>query len=750
MIRNIKHPDVQINEVDNTTIIQPPLGSTTLILGYADSGKSYFPTSPTSNQSWLNAFGKPTNDAERYFYYACKEVIDLGTNLIAMRLPYNNVMEGNYKSIGLRISDDLECNGVDAWSSDTDLRYQNIGPSLTPLAGTIDYTLPIQVSGVNLLPNKDYNTMIETQDSGAFNALDHFTIVMDQKNTLGGVDEKSGIFVVLFDYVDGVIKQRVTDAPSTTVMDNILGISLPEGSASYDKGVTVSDIWNSTTIEGVLVDNYDNFNTKLSDELRSSSISESVSGLFPAIEFINDGTEVSTEYSKWLGIAVCKASPDVNDEGKMSVQVLESFMGSIIPESKDNATNASIYLPDQINGFSKYIKLYGNRALLDDLTEGTSPILADNVAIFAPYAYPELMNFNSSDSAKRIRGDKLTEDIDLALSKVKNRKEFDIDLVVDAGLSTIAEFTDEYDTISTPENEQGSYYDSESNVEDLVISQNNQPFSWRAVVNKFRDFAQTTRKDCLAIVPSPRHMELIGAERRIKLSDPTLDFANIISPQLRYITGLNSSYAAIYTNWGLIRDSISGKNIWIPPTIKATGVHIFTELNANYWDSPAGYNRGVMSGLLGLAFQPDDLNADDLYIKSLNYAFKDKVAGYILEGQKTTQTRPSSFDRINVRKLFNRLERVTYNSLKFYVHEPNNVTTRRNILSELNPIFSDVRTRGGIFDYRLVCDESNNTPDVIDRNELNLTVMIKPTRTAEFIIGTFVGVRTGDDFGEFV
>lgn len=750
MIRQINHPDVEIKELDETTIAQPPVGSTTLVLGYSDSGKSYYPTRPTSNQSLINAYGKPTNDAERYFYYACKEVVDLGTNLIAIRLPYNNVMEKNYKSVGLRISDDLECNGIDAWTSTSDLRYQNIGPALVPLSGTIDYTLPISVSGANLLTNDEYNTMIDTKDSGAYNALDHFTVIMDQKNTLGDVDEKTGIFIVLYDYVDGVIKQRVTDAPTTTILDNILGVALPDGSASFDQGETVSDIWNNTTIDGVLVDSFDNFTVKLSDELRSSSISESISGLFPTIEYKNNGSEVSTEFSKWVGIAVCKATPDTNEDGKLNVQVLENFAGSIIPGSKDNATNASIFLPDQINGFSKYIRLYGNNALLQDLTEGTSPILADNVAVFAPYTYPELLNFNSSDSAKRIKGDTITSDMEIAFSKVKNRKDTDVDLIVDAGLSTIAEFTDEYDTANTPEDEQGAFFDSESNVEALPISENNQPFSWRAVVNSFRDFAQTTRRDCLAIVDSPRHMELNGAERRIKLSDPTLDFANIISPQLRYITGINSSYAAIYSNWRLFRDGISGNNIWTPPTIKAAGVHLFTELNAEFWDAPAGYNRGVMSGVLGLAFQPDDLNMDDLYTKSINYAIKDKTAGYILEGQKTSQTRSSAFDRINVRKLFNRMERFTYNALKFYVYEPNNVTTRRDILSELNPVFADVRARGGIYDYRLICDETNNTPDVIDRNELNLTVMIKPTRTAEFIIGTFIGVRTGDDFGNFV
>jgi hypothetical protein len=336
------------------------------------------------------------------------------------------------------------------------------------------------------------------------------------------------------------------------------------------------------------------------------------------------------------------------------------------------------------------------------------------------------------------------------LSKVENIDEIDIDLVADCGLSTIAEYTDVYDTTATPIDEQGVIFQSEGNAEALPISGNNKPFSWRAVVNTFRDFAQNTRRDCLAIVDTPRHMELNGASKRIKLSDPTKTFSNVISPQLRYITGVNSSYVAMYSNWRLIRDGGSGKNIWTPPTITTAGIHMNTAFNFDYWEAPAGYNRGIIPGILDLAFQPNKLNMDDLYTKSINYAIFDRLAGFVLEGQKTTQTRPSAFDRINVRYLFNRLERTTYHALKFFKYEPNNIFTRREVIAVLNPIFSDVRTRGGVFDYRIICDESNNTPDVIDRNELRITVMIKPTRTAEFIVATFVGVRTGDDFGQFV
>jgi hypothetical protein len=746
-LRRINHPDVEINEVDRTQIAPLPAGSTTLILGYSDSGKSYNPVSPTSIQDIRNTLGVPTNDAERYMYYGCKEVIDNGGNLVAIRLPYNNLMEKHYKTISLKISDDLTCNGIDDWTSSTDDRYKSFGNALVPLAGTIDYTLPIQVGAPSLMTNAEYNTMIETGDSYSYDEQSHFTIVMDKKDTLGGVDETSGIFIAFFDFVDGVIKQRVTDAANTTVLDSVKGIALPDGSASYDLGVEVNDIWSAQTIDGVLEDSYDLFSEKLSDELRSSSVSESLAALFPGISYSEDGETIETDLSKFVGVAVCKTTPNANDEGKLNVQVIESFIGSVDPTSRDNVTAQSTYLPDSVNGFSKYIRIYGNGPELKILND---QVLTDKVAVFAPYNYPALLNFNATESAKRIQGDKITGAMEIALEKVENIDELDIDLILDAGLSTISEFTDVYDVDNTPVDEQGILFEDEGLTEALVLSATNKPDSWRAVISMFRDFAQSTRRDCLAILDTPRHMELIGATKRIKLSDPEKTFSNVISPQLRYIAGINSSYTALYSNWQKIRDGISGTNIWLPPTIKAAGVHLYTEFTANYWDAPAGYNRGILSDVLDVAYQPNKRNMDDLYTKSINYVQFDRSAGFVQEGQKTTQIKPSAFDRINVRKLFNRLERVTYKALKFFKYEPNNVFTRREVVSVLDPVFADAKIRGGIFDYQIICDESNNTPDVIDRNELRITVLIKPTRTAEFIVATFVGVRTGDDFGQFV
>jgi phage tail sheath protein FI len=124
--------------------------------------------------------------------------------------------------------------------------------------------------------------------------------------------------------------------------------------------------------------------------------------------------------------------------------------------------------------------------------------------------------------------------------------------------------------------------------------------------------------------------------------------------------------------------------------------------------------------------------------------------GFAIFGQKTMQAKPSAFDRINVRRLFLYLQKATMNTVKYFVFEPNTLFTRTQVLNVLRPIFEEVKNTQGMFDYLLVCDERNNSPDVIDRNELVIDIYIKPTRAAEFILVNFYATRTGQDFSELV
>ena len=150
-----------------------------------------------------------------------------------------------------------------------------------------------------------------------------------------------------------------------------------------------------------------------------------------------------------------------------------------------------------------------------------------------------------------------------------------------------------------------------------------------------------------------------------------------------------------------------------------------------------------------MAIEPNQKQRDDLYKFGLNpiSSFKE---GFVIFGQKTLQKQPGAFDRINVRRLFLILEKITKATSRYYIFEPNTLFTRTRFKDDLRPIFEKAKRNEGVYDYILVCDERNNTPDVIDANEMVMDIYIKPVRAAEFILVNFYATRTGTDFEELI
>ena len=176
-----------------------------------------------------------------------------------------------------------------------------------------------------------------------------------------------------------------------------------------------------------------------------------------------------------------------------------------------------------------------------------------------------------------------------------------------------------------------------------------------------------------------------------------------------------------------------------------------SDANEFPWAAPAGYNRGLLTTTaLDLAINPNQKQRDEFYKANINPVMFSASQGMVVMGQKTLSKKPSAFDRLNVRRLFQWLERPTKKVSQFFLFEPNNVFTRTRMLHVLTPIFEYAKQNGGMYDYLLVADERNNTPEVIDANELHVDCYIKPTRTAEFIICTFTATRTDASFKEII
>jgi hypothetical protein len=208
----------------------------------------------------------------------------------------------------------------------------------------------------------------------------------------------------------------------------------------------------------------------------------------------------------------------------------------------------------------------------------------------------------------------------------------------------------------------------------------------------------------------------------------------------------NSSYAASYWPW-LQMSSALGKNVWVPASTVIPGVFAFTDGAAAPWFAPAGLVRGGLVGILQAEKKLTRTDRDTLYNGKVNPIATFPGTGIAVFGQKTLQTKASALDRVNVRRLLIELKEFVGNQSKNLVFEQNTIATRNRFLAAVNPYLESVTQRQGLYAYRVVMDDTNNTADVVDRNQLVGQIFIQPAKTAEFIVLDFVVEPTGATFG---
>jgi hypothetical protein len=248
----------------------------------------------------------------------------------------------------------------------------------------------------------------------------------------------------------------------------------------------------------------------------------------------------------------------------------------------------------------------------------------------------------------------------------------------------------------------------------------------------------TARKDCVAFI-SPARADVVNVANAITQTQNVVGFAD----------GLPStSYAVIDSGYKYMYDKYNDIFRFVPLNGDIAGLCARTDNIADPFFSPAGFNRGQIRGAVKLAFNPNQSQRDELYKARVNPVTAFPGQGTVLFGDKTAQSKPSAFDRINVRRLFITLEKAISTAAKFQLFEFNDEFTRAQFRNLVEPFLRDVQGRRGITDFSLVCDDSNNTADVIDRNEFRADIFVKPARSINFIQLNFVATRTGVAFSE--
>ena len=388
----------------------------------------------------------------------------------------------------------------------------------------------------------------------------------------------------------------------------------------------------------------------------------------------------------------------VDADGKFtgtSGTVLETFPFVSLASNAKTADGSTNYVRDVINRTSRYIWMAGFDSDYSVANAGTAATSGKDYQLSAGVLDAKNYDLDSGDESENMDvGDYIT-----GFDQLEDKDAIQVDMLI------APQMTSRTDTTT--------------------------------IVNDLVSIAQGTRKDCV-VVASPARSDIVGG------SDPVNDTVTTAG------TFTSSSYLVVDNNYLKVYDKYNDEFIFIPANSSTAGIMAATDVNAASWFSPAGPRRGQYLGVTGIAYSPNKAERDVLYRNGVNPIANIPGQGLLLFGDKTKLARPSAFDRINVRRLFIVLEKAIAIAARQSLFEFNDEFTRAQFVNLVEPFLRDVQGRRGIFDFRVVCDETNNISEIIDRNEFVGDIFVKPARSINFSQLNFVAVRTGVELEEVV
>lgn len=249
-----------------------------------------------------------------------------------------------------------------------------------------------------------------------------------------------------------------------------------------------------------------------------------------------------------------------------------------------------------------------------------------------------------------------------------------------------------------------------------------------------------SRKDCIAVI-SPHRGDIVDITNSKTQTENIKEFFSLLG---------SSSYVVFDDNYKFTYDRFNNKFRYIACNADTAGLMVRTSITSFPWFSPAGQQRGVLNNALKLAYNADKRQRDELYALRINSYINQPGTGVLLFGDKTAFSVASAFDRINVRRLFLTIEQAIENLASAQLFQINDEITRSNFLNAVEPYLRDIQAKRGIIDFRIICDETNNTPTIIDNNEFVGSIFVKPAKSINYVTLNFVATRTGASFEEVI
>lgn len=801
----LSSPGVQISEVDLTLRAAPKIGTNVFVCGFAPQGPSDEIIQVNTRSEFIDIYGTPTNAAERYFYHTVSQLFNSPVNVLVNRLPYgSNSGEGFSQSFYSALVYPVSA-------------YTAFDGTLTPaLTSNLAYSATNQISTYILgapylvnLPLSAYNAL---QDGNGFtwspNSTD-LSSILNYNNTALNINDIAGAGVIILNGAQVANNGRFegyytalvdnTNYNPATPFDDVEGIKvvsntynaykltdptyaslMPPSRITFELAVPSTGIPTGNSVSEVIeaIPSY-NLNTRGFDDTLTLAVFKLRQSTFSPdtikLDYVyQEGYIGSLDYNRQINDSnggkpvsfflpnVARNSPNVNvlvnpyisgevyNSGSVNYRTTTWLGLDGTPKTKVRIATGTLENLGTTVGLTntEYTTVVG--APSATIGQAVSGIGSD-----AGYLWAQGVFTPTQISNKEIGS--IPQKLDRVFDRISNTDVYDIDIIPDAGLSTI--FTtvtllsaDYFDDTVNMEAYVSDLRTAKPTTEVLAAQGNGEAVitDWNTIYTKFINFCQFVRQDCLYIADVYRNILVDGPNLKV-ISEGNYNFGQFIySPFKHLLYNANSSYGCIYSTWAKVYDSYSGSDTWIPFSGVAAQLMGNTDANFKPWYAPAGFTRGLVSTVNDIAFYPNQAQRDQLYPISVNPVAFFPGEGFVVMGQKTLQQRPSAFDRINVRRLFLVLEKSTKFTSKYFVFEPNTLFTRTNLVNVINPIFSDAKNTEGLYDYLIVCDERNNTPEVIDQNQLIVDIYIKPVRTAEFILVNFVATRTSQNFQEIV
>lgn len=789
--RMIQSPGVEINEIDLSLRLPTPAGTTIYATGFSDQGPADEVVQVSSINEFEQIYGLPKTPAERYFYHTVKACASSQARVLVNRLPYG-ADTGNgfgsyvsvlaypaavtrkdqgpsatiYTALTGAAGTSAALSGIPATFTDSDtlsseltyflgaprqfnltqteyssllagsfVTWKNTISAFSGASNPAEYIGAAAVvvinKGQSTINNQGHGYYLGIADNTAINPASAYNSILDVYTTSISAGQT------------GINKANYTKIPTTRLdfalsaepgyIQNSVSQVMEEGIVPYDIG---SRYYDDTLTVGVF-------------KLRQSVFSNSQDN--NALTYIRE-----EGYNGSIGYDRTKPNQDgpaANffienvESGSRNIEILVnpyiSSVNSAVPLNADGTPKRKIRV------LTQQLK---NIATSDGTVEigATKPQITEfiNTLGSADALFP-LGSYTDGSNSLKVIGE-IPGKIERALEGIRNSEIYDVDILVEGGLGTIYNTTKSLGV---------TYFNDTARVpaiDDLrtsgELTSNDSRSNYTTVFNKFANFAGPPkdggRGDILFLADPLRQILVIGKETKI-LSDKTKIFTRDVYWALRHQFELtNTSYAATYANYLKVLDDSSGVYNFIPPSGFVAAKIVATDSEIGPWGAPAGFNRGILTNVVDVAITPNQHQRDSLYQININPIATFADQGIVVFGQKTLLKKPSAFDRINVRRTFLYLEKATKSVMRFFIFENNTLFTRARIINTLSPFFERVKAADGLYDYLIVCDERNNTPEVIDNNELIVDIYLKPVRTAEFIRVNFYATRTDANFEE--